>query len=807
MQSRYSLLFGSLVIAVAGSTTGGQEPASKPVLPAPIAESLEQNCLACHDQYSREGDFDLESLSFELSNPETFHAWQYALDRVKSGEMPPDDDLDPELRAKFVETLGHSLHEFDARRIASQGRVPARRLTNVQYENSVQKMLGVNIPLADLLPAESLSGGFDTVSASQQISDHLMGAYLRAADLAVEAAFDAALNPAEPHSVRLDWTELRRNEKRTNREPEGRPEHQDIVSWSTLQNFYGKLPATTASQSGRFRIRVRVHAVNPPKQGHIWATLRSGACSGKDSTLYWIDSFEVTEKPSVHEFTAWVRKGHMLQLRPESNGLKKAPPKGGRGSIRGPAGVIESMGVPGIAVKWVQIERLDPEVERVRRLLFADTLAREDSDAATPAMAEGSSKTDVENLWRLSQRFATDAFRRNVTKEEVAPYIELAEGTLRETGSLVQALKTSYLAILCSPRFLYLDESPGELDSYAIASRLSYCLWGMPPDNELRQAAKSGVLREPAKLREQTERLLSDPKASHFVRSFTDQWLQLYELQSTTPDAQLYPEYDDVLHNSLSLETHRFIAELLKKNLSVVNLVDSDFTFLNSRLAKHYGVDWPGGLGLQKVNLKPSDHRGGVITHGSILKVTANGTTTSPIVRGVWMLERIMGQHVPPPPANVPAVEPDIRGAVTIRDQLDKHRDLESCAVCHVKIDPPGFALESYDVIGGYRERYRKMPTGGKRRWQEGPPVDPSSEMTTGESFFDLEGLQEILSANPEQIARCFASQFLTYATGAKPSFADRKELDRIVASAEKNGFGLRSIVHAVIQSKLFLNK
>ena len=283
--------------------------------------------------------------------------------------------------------------------------------------------------------------------------------------------------------------------------------------------------------------------------------------------------------------------------------------------------------------------------------------------------------------------------------------------------------------------------------------------------------------------------------------------LKLYEIEFTTPDSQLYPEYDDVLHHTLRQESHRFVHDLIENDLPITNVVDSDFTYLNSRLARHYGVPWPGGTGLKRVQLASEVGRGGVLTHASVLKVTANGTTTSPIIRGVWVLERIMGQHVPPPPANVSAVEPDIRGATTIREQLDKHRDLDSCASCHVKIDPPGFALENYDVIGGYRKRYRAVATGKKQKWTEGLPVDPSHSLTTGEAFDDLKALKKILVTNQDQLARSFASQIVTYATGARPTFADRDKLTEIVKASQEKEYGVRSLIHEVVQNQMFREK
>ena len=345
------------------------------------------------------------------------------------------------------------------------------------------------------------------------------------------------------------------------------------------------------------------------------------------------------------------------------------------------------------------------------------------------------------------------------------------------------------------------------IDEFALASRLSHFLWGVGPDHELLQLAAAGRLSDPDVLRRQTDRLLSDDRSITFISEFTDQWLKLYEINSTTPDEDLYPEYDDVLHHTLVKESHAFVKELVDHNLPARNIVDSDFTFLNSRLARHYNIDWPGGTGLQRVELDPSSRRGGVITHASVLKVTANGTTTSPIVRGVWMLERIMGKHVPPPPANVPAVEPDIRGATSIREELEKHKKLESCAACHVKMDPPGFALENYDVIGGWRDHYRAVSDGEKQKWVDGLPIDASHEFVSGEAFDDIEGMKDILSRHPERIARNLAMHLTTYSTGAAPTFADRKALDAIVAATKSSDYGVRSLVHEVVQSPMFQNK
>lgn len=786
-----------------------QEPVNGQQAPASIAQLFDQSCLDCHDSSSKEGDLDLESLRLDLDDADNFHIWERVFDRVADGEMPPNDSLGKQESAAFLSDLNGVLKKADAHRIATSGRVPARRLTRAQYERNVCELLAIDIPLREFLPVESLTNGFDTVSKSQQISDHSMSALLNSADVALETSFNRILAPTPPWKVRLDWTQLRRDEESTNREPEGRPKHKDIVSWSTRQNFYGRMPATTVPVTGRYRIRVRVQAVHPPEDGRVWCSFRSGVCSAKASAYYWIGSFEATAQPKEYEYKAWVRKDHKLQIVPNDRGLKVVSPK----VIKRPAGTIAPMGIPGVAIKWIEIELIKSDQTKVRKALIGDLKlkpkqidSKEEEEFFKTNRYEIVSANPQQDLKKLTQRFAQQAFRRPVSTEELKPYFEFAFKRFKATGSFGEAIRAAYRTILCSSRFLYFEEPPGKLDEHALANRLSHFLWGIGPDKQLRDLAKNGQLNNPETLRQQTDRLLADSRAKRSLAEFTDQWLMLYEINSTTPDGKLYPEYDEVLHHSLRQETHAFVQELVAKDSPVTDIVDSNFTFLNSRLARHYDIEWPGGLGLRRVAISPEDRRGGLITHASILKVTANGTTTSPITRGVWMLERIIGEHVPPPPANVPAVEPDIRGATTIRDELDKHRNLESCAACHVKIDPPGFALESFDVIGGWRENYRIV--GEKNgRWSEGPLVDPSHQLASGESFENIQELKKFLLRKPDQLARNMASQFITYATGAAPTFADRDAIEAIVEKTKSKNYGVRSLLHEVIQSSIFRNK
>jgi hypothetical protein len=269
-----------------------------------------------------------------------------------------------------------------------------------------------------------------------------------------------------------------------------------------------------------------------------------------------------------------------------------------------------------------------------------------------------------------------------------------------------------------------------------------------------------------------------------------------------------------MLKVSMIRETELFFAEVLKDDLSLTNFVASDFTMLNARLAKHYGIPGPDGFTFRKVTLPPGSHRGGVLTMASVLKVTANGTTTSPVTRGVWVMDRILGTPPPKPPADVPSIEPDIRGATTIREQLARHRQVASCASCHTKIDPPGFALESFDVIGGWRENYRTtgngkpVTVGGRRMpYHEGKKVDPSDAMPDGSKFADIDEFKQLLLKDKDQLARALAEKLLTYASGAAPEGSDRAEIDAIVKRAREKNYGFRTLIHEVVQSKLFQTK
>jgi hypothetical protein len=366
--------------------------------------------------------------------------------------------------------------------------------------------------------------------------------------------------------------------------------------------------------------------------------------------------------------------------------------------------------------------------------------------------------------------------------------------------------------MLCSPDFLFLKEPAGKLSDLQLATRLSYFLTRSTPD----EALLTAKLSQTDVLRQQTERLLKADTLERFVTDFTDGWLNLREIEFTTPDKQLYPEYDGLLLDSMLRETRGFITHLIEENLSLANIIHSDFAMLNHRLANHYGIPGVSGVDLQKVKLPAESHRGGILIQASILKVSANGTNTSPVVRGIFVMDRILGMEPPPPPPGVPGVEPDIRGATTLREQLAKHSEMESCQGCHRVIDPPGFALENYDVIGGWRERFRSLGEGEKVdlkvegrkvRYRLGQPVDAAGVLTDGKTFQNLADLKNVLLADQDKVARCVIEKLLTFATGRPMGFSDRSEIDRLATESKVKGHAMRDLIHAIVQSEIFQSK
>ena len=531
-------------------------------------------------------------------------------------------------------------------------------------------------------------------------------------------------------------------------------------------------------------------------------------------------------KPTEHELTVWLEPGETLSLHFPSlpaNGPANWPASDGVFAYEGPA----------VAVDWFEIE--GPLVEQwppaSHRRLFGPPSAEADANANASTNGQGDHApadraTQLESAAALLHNFATAAFRRPTTAVEVAPYVDLVDSLLDQDQPFAEALTAGYQALLCSPDFLFLNLHEAQHPDHALAARLSYFLWGSMPDAELLDLAARGVLNQPDVLLEQTGRLLADPRSERFVEHFLDHWLQLREIDFTTPDPQLYPEFDPWLRDSMLAETRAYFRRLIDENRGVDHLVASDFVVINQRLAELYGIRGVDGAELRPVPVPDNVARGGLLTQASVLKVTADGTSTSPILRGIWVTERILGIHVPDPPPDIPIVEPDASGATTIRELIEMHRAAPACAGCHAIMDPPGLALERFDVIGGWRDLYRasgrpSMVGRGDERQLEphveilthrgatarvrlAGEIDPTGVLADGRNFDDIDELLRLLAAEQRPLARNLARQLAIYATGTGHRFADRAAIEAIVDATEPEHFGIRSLIEQLVLSPLF---
>ncbi|HZS03684.1 MAG TPA: DUF1592 domain-containing protein [Blastocatellia bacterium] len=835
--------------------------AGAPVGPVSVRDFLAANCFGCHNGRTKKGNLDLTALSFDPADAKTFAVWVRVYDRVRDGEMPPKGAEQPDAatRAAFLKALAGPMIAADEARVRREGRAAWRRMNRYEYENTLRDLLGAPwLQVKELLPEDGEAWRFNKTGEALGVSHVQMSRYLMAAEQALrevmarEAAPPAAstkryyareqrafashvefsqFNTASERATfplignAADVAVLKKEAPMTvgaadpaKRELEG----MGVVA-STYEPLEIRFNQFKAPVAGRYRLRVNAHSfwAGPESEAKWWKPSRTDASAGRTRepvTLYaeipprqmrYLGTFDVKPEGSVSEMEVYLLKDETI--RPDAARLFRSRPPNWRNPL------AQKDGQPGVAFRWLEVEGpiCDQWPGPGHRLMFGDLPITKNAKGAVEVVSRNP-HTDAE---RLVRGFLRQAYRRPVVEEDVRRFLKLADTALESGVSFADAMITAYSAVLCSPAFVTLEEKPGRLDDYALASRLSYFLWNSEPDAALRQLADQGALRKPAVLRAQTERMLADPRAQRFIAAFLDYWLDLRKVSNTSPDEVLYADYylDDYLVESSEAETRSFLAELLRGDLPARNLVASDFVMINERLASLYGLPGVEGSAIRRVQLPPDSVRGGLLTQASVLKVTANGTTTSPVLRGVWITERILGKSVPPPPASVQAVEPDTRGAVTIRQQLDKHRTQASCNVCHAKIDPPGFALENFDVFGGWRERYRALGDGEKASgigkngqrfaFHYAQPVDASGTLADGRRFQDVRELKRLLLSDERQIARNLTGQLIVFATGAPVRFGDRPKVEAILDGTAGSGYGVRSLVHAVIESELFRNK
>lgn len=839
---------------------------------------FETHCIDCHNATTHKGNLDLTTLKADFGDGEIFARWVKVHDRIASGEMPPKKKGRPTAAEVKAVTgwLADGLIKAERARLDVENRTAVRRLTRAEYENTIRDLFDMpGIALQGLLPADGTAHGFDKNSDALDISHVNLAKYLEAADHTLNLAI--ATRPAAPavqkrrislanpagfvaHVIMNgDGVLLKNKQPDPDFPPAGEHRHIDQGAHERMGVFrsgssVGLFRHEDESVSpyfmdhvtiypGRYRVRTSLWSFQwdkgkvLPARGTEAARLSVVQLTGDGRggqhpsyVLGYYDAPSITSRE--HELVTWLNHNEIIgfntaSLAPVANYARK--------------GRAMAFTGPGIACDWLDIEGPLHEVwpPVAHRRLFADLPLTEFRPAEHPGVGApkrlqvrqigaGKNRPDPSpGLWtatseqpladvdRLLAAFLPKAFRRPVDAEVRKAYVAKAEERLNAGDCFETAMRWAYRAALCSPDFLYHIEPAGKLDDFALAARISYLFWNSMPDDELLNLAAHGKLRDARVLNEQVERLLKDGKAQRFIEDFLGQWLKLRQIAANDPDRKLYPEFSPYLQDSMVAETRAYLRELIEQNLDARFLVKSDFAMINEKLATHYGIPGVSGSQIRRVRLPDGCPRGGFLTQAAILKITANGTTTSPVPRGAFVMARLLGKPPDPPPANVPAVEPDVRGAVSIRDQLDKHRNNAACASCHAKIDPPGFALESFDVIGGFRARYRSIGAGDAAprgsidpfigiSFKLGPAVDASGQLEDGRKFNDIAEFQSLLVANPHPLLYNLAQQLTVYATGRGVGFSDRPSLNEIVGRTEQQGGGIRTLLHELVQSSLF---
>ena len=791
---------------------------------------LKKYCIQCHGSDTQKADRRFDTLPATMGSLDDVGRYQEIVDQLNLQNMPPEGESQPseEERATMIARLTQQIVSAYGRLKASGGHSALRRLNSWEYRQTIGDLLELNTVAwnpAEDFPAEVKIEGFDNNGSGLVTSGRLMDQYFLSAEEAIRRATQFGDRP--PSKNYTQQSPFYFGGKGGKGLPKlFQPDRFRFIPDTPYTDLYGRhyrgghigfLPLFRQAgvpQSGFYTIRVRAAAVGRShKYGKALGDFRNGdplvmeiaavdrrgsvTSTGNVSRMTPLARVELTEEdPQWFQWDAYIEAGYEVEVRFRNGPLsakrmvrllttKAAHHPEFKEFVGMKPGTAKANGV----LKAYQGPRL-----RIWEIGVEGPHLKTWPTAGHRALY-GNLTPDELNATTISQRlasFAEKAFRRSPLEGELKPIQRLIAGKLNEGMKPLQALQLGCQAILCSPGFLYLNLGEGALDEVALASRLSYFLWSSAPDAALLRIAKAGKLK--ADIPAQVSRMLADPRSDRFVAHFVRRWLDLDNIGEMPPSADFLSYYRDNLQSAMREETETFFQHLLKNNLPVGEFLNADYSFLNRELALHYGIEGVQGNALQRISLKGSQ-RGGLIGQGAFLTASANGVDTSPVVRGIYVLEKILGYTPPPPPPDVPVIEPDIRGAVTVREQLEKHREITTCAECHRKIDPLGFALENFDAIGGWRDSYE-----GRKQ------IDSAGKLPGGGLFRTVSEFRKLLLARQDQFSRCLTEKLMTYALGRELEVGDRPSIDAILADLESANGGLHDLVRLIVMSDPFLS-
>lgn len=812
--------------------------------PAAIAKFFANHCSKCHSKAAKESEFRIDETLFpSFEDPALRERWSEIVNALNSHEMPPESEPQPAVAdvAQVVDWITDGIVAAELK--LRENQVVMRRLNRVEYRNSIKELTGIDFDISNF-PQDPPAGGFDNIGSALTFSPMQMELYLEAAQ---QVMAKGLVEGEQPPSIRWRF-EIDSGDSDSNRVVVdgqrpivngGNNRVQDGYKLVHHDSWDKKLNVRdfAMKDAGVYIVRIRA-AGSVPERRQVVESAKTILQKRLDEQMANNPKGEKWHREQMERDLAHFQNDRMYDYGPAR--AKLVLDLGGQprtitefdvtGSLAEPkiyeipveftkqrAGITveyaysiprvlenfwfqgaDSFARPELLVDWIEIEGpIHPTwpPESHRRIISEEI----------------ENKQEEEWSEKVIGRFVRRAFRRPVSREEARPYVEIFANARKQGLTQIEALRSALGAVLVSPNFLYLvetraNEADTKLNPHQLASRLSYFLWSTPPDAELMKDADQKKLVDPATITKQVERMLNDPRSEELVRNFTDQWLGLREVGANPPAADLYPQYDRHLEISMIEEGRALFRTILRDDKNVLDFIDPKYVVINERLARYYGFKDVRGDRFQVVPVAAGHPRGGILTQTAMLCITSNGTRTSPVKRGTWILKNVLGTDPGLPVANAGDIAPKVPGIdkATVRKRLEIHRELPQCARCHDKIDPLGLALENFNASGEYREQEGFGYKGRIER--DDPKIDASAQLPDGTKINGAVDLKDAVRKQEDLFLKCLAQKFLTYALGRETTLADQPTIDEIVAKTKKSGYRLKGMVQAVVESEAFLS-
>ncbi|MCM8534814.1 MAG: DUF1592 domain-containing protein [Lentisphaeraceae bacterium] len=824
---------------------------------------LERYCYDCHDADMNKGDINLEAKNNDWSKPKTGFFWETVYNSLKDSYMPPakkKKQPTAEERQKMLDILAADMLSKQ-----TVGGTTLRRINKIEFQNSIRDIFNIDYRLPNGFPSDSESNGFDNIGSGLQLSSPLMQKYFTVSEELVTKIFpNTKIDkiPVETNKLKAFvsmWNSLARINWSNGTLYNTTTKHTGIYEFKFDFSY-------TWSPKARFDkltepVKIQIYALPEnvqPSQNYDSMRLLEELSFDPDSTLQvtkqykmhagdrlsirWDNSALQTQKkpPFMSKYqkfdmdmkimkeifkdkalyAAWKKVTPKIHPGPEQKKIFAMMTKemaSGKLNLKDPS-LNKVRGLDGNVRRGYLREFLKKESYKfgpyvkvdipyikgpIKAVLSDDTIQA--LKVQKELMGNRGDLDDKAYAQKIFSKLLVKLFRKPPTQSQIDLYAKIALEHKAAGNSFKRGLATALRAALTSPHFLYRAVKPGKLDQFSLASRLSYFIWGSTPDKELLDLAALNQLSNPYELARQTRRLLKDSKSSYLVNRFTDQWLDIDKIDFITPDEKLIKNFTNNLREDFKQETRLFFKEIMVKNRPMEDFIDPDFTFMSQESKKKIYMEGPDlGVDVERISIKKGGRLGGILTQGSVLMATANGVDTQPIIRGVWMVEKIFGIHLPSAPSDVPALpeKPIEDGKVqTVRERVKEHTENPNCYSCHKNIDPLGFVFENFDPVGRFRAAYPNEAEKDKSKWL---PVEPKSTMPDGTTLSSIPELKTYLVKNINDFSGCVSEKLMTFATGRKLNFLEKDKVKKTVKKVNKSGNGFQDLIVALVQSDVF---